>query len=184
VAGKEEQTMKDYAVRDQVVVFMDIHDFSIAANTLGKDQYDFLQQVYEELGGVIVEHGGEILKYMGDAILCIFPSGSENQAIGCALELRETFSNIVGERDLSEIELEVGIGSGEVGIGVFGHKSLRQKDVFGEEVNRAAIIGHHRGIAVTESVYDKIKTCHKTRRLPDREVKWQDEPLKVWEIAG
>jgi adenylate cyclase len=184
MAGKGEQTMTDYAVKDQVVVFMDIHDFSIAANTLGKGQYDFLQQVYEKLGDVIVEHGGDILKYMGDAILCIFPSGAENQAVECALELRKTFSNIVGERYLSpEIELEIGIGSGEVGIGIFGHKSLRQKDVFGEEVNRAAIIGHHRGIAITENVHDKVKTNYATRRLPDREVKWQDAPLKVWEIV-
>lgn len=162
---------------------MDIHNFSIAAHTLGKDQYDFLQQVYEKLGDVIVEHGGEILKYMGDAILCIFPSGSENQAVGCALELRETFSNIVGERDLAETELEIGIGSGEVGIGIFGHESLRQKDVFGEEVNRAATIGHHRGIAITGNVHDQVETNYATRRLPDRKVKWQDEPLRVWEIV-
>jgi class 3 adenylate cyclase len=174
----------DIAIRDHVIVFMDIHNFSIAANTLGKSQYEFLQTVYEELGDVIVEHGGEILKYLGDAILCIFSAGSENQAVECALELRKTFSNVVGERYLSsEIELEVGIGSGEVGVGVFGHKSLRQRDVFGEEVNRAAMIGHHRGIAVTENVYDRIKTRYETRRLSDRKVKWQDEPLRVWEIV-
>jgi class 3 adenylate cyclase len=162
---------------------MDIHNFSIAANVLGKSQYEFLQTVYEKLGDVIVEHGGEILKYLGDAILCIFSAGSENQAVECALELRKTFSDIVGERGLSETELEIGIGSGEVGVGVFGHESLKQKDVFGEEVNRAAMIGHHRGIAMTESVYDKIKARYETRRLSDRKVKWQDEPLRVWEIV-
>lgn len=172
------------AIQDHVIVFMDIHNFSIAANALGESQYEFLQIVYEELGDVIVEHGGEILKYLGDAILCIFSADSENQAVECALELRKTFSDVVGGRDLSsEIELEIGIGSGEVGVGVFGHKSLRQKDVFGEEVNRAAMIGHHRGIAVTESVYDKIKARYETRRLSDRKVKWQDKPLRVWEIV-
>ena len=102
----------------------------------------------------------------------------------CSLELRKAFSSIITRRNLPpDTELEIGIGSGEVGIGMFGHRSLMQKDVFGEEVNRAAMIGHHRGIAMTETVYDKVKTRYETRKLPDFEVKWQDEPLKVWEVV-
>ena len=68
-------------------------------------------------------------------------------------------------------------------IGVFGHASLRQKDVFGEEVNRAAMIGHQRGIAIKERVYDRVKMNRETRRLPDFNVKWQEEPLKIWEVV-
>ncbi len=92
---------------------------------------------------------------------------------------------IVSRRGLPpDTELEVGIGSGEVMTGVFGHSSLRQKDVFGEEVNRAATIGYHRGIAITERVYDAVKGHYKTRRLPNFSVKWQDEPLQVWEVVN
>jgi adenylate cyclase len=175
---------RDIAIGDQVIVFMDIHDYSIAANALGESQYAFLQQVYEKLGDVIVEHGGEILKYMGDAILCVFPADSHDQSVECALKLRRVFSDVVSKTDLpSDVELEIGIGSGEVGVGVFGHESLRQKDVLGEEVNRVAMIGHHRGIAITESVYDRIHMRRRTNRLPDLKVKWQDEPLKVWEVV-
>jgi class 3 adenylate cyclase len=177
---------KDFrvAVEDCVVMFMDIHDFSIAANALGNRVYGFLQKVYEELGDIIVEHRGEIIKYMGDAILCIFPVDSESQTIACALRLRKAFSNAAREWGIPQYtELEIGIGSGEVTAGIFGHRSLRQRDVFGEEVNRAAAIGHHRGIAITESVYDRVKTDYETRRLSGFEVKWQDEPLEVWEVV-
>lgn len=172
------------AVEDRVVMFMDIHDFSIAVNTLGDNVYGFLQEVYEELGDIIVEHRGEIIKYMGDAILCVFPADSESQTIACALGLRKAFSNAAREWGVPpDTELEIGIGSGEVVTGIFGHRSLRQRDVFGEEVNRAATIGHHRGIAITESVYDRIKTDYETRKLPGFRVKWQDEPLEIWEIV-
>ena len=58
-----------------VVMFMDIHEFSIVMNGLGKNRYGFLQQVYERLGDVIVEHQGEIIKYLGDGLLCIFAGG-------------------------------------------------------------------------------------------------------------
>jgi len=169
-------------VENRVVLFTDVHNFSIAVNALGKDQYGFLQEFYEKLGDVIVEHGGEIIKYLGDAILCIFDSA--NQAVACGLKLRATYSDIVRRRNLpGDTELEIGITAGEVGIGIFGHESLMQKDVFGEVVSRAAMIGHHRGIAITESVYDKIKTSYETNRLPDFTVKWQDQPLKIWEIV-
>lgn len=174
-------------LKNQVILFMDIHDFSVVSRVFGEDKIGFfqlLQEIYEALGDVIVEHEGEIIKYLGDAILCIFPADSENKVVECSLELRKAFLELVRSRSIShDTELEIGIGAGEVGVGIFGHKSLMQKDVFGEEVNRAATIGHHRGIAITESVYDKIKTNYRTSELPALKVKWQEEPLRIWEIV-
>ena len=171
--------------RNHVIVFMDIHDYSIVINLLGKKQaVDFLQEVYEKLGDIIVKHKGEIIKYMGDAILCVFPGGSECEVVKCAIELRAAYTNIVNSRNIShDTELEIGIDSGVVATGVFGHRSLMQKDVFGDEVNRAAMIGHHRGIAITEKVRNRIKMDYRTVQLPDMKAKWQKEPLKVWEVA-
>jgi class 3 adenylate cyclase len=170
---------------ERVILFMDIHNYSIAAGTLGDQAPHFLQVVFETLGEIIVSAGGEIIKYMGDAILSVFPAGTEKQAVGAALELRATFAQVAGRWDLPpEIELEIGISTGRVGLGLFGHRSLRQKDVFGEAVNCAAAIGHHRGIAVTESIHQRVDTHYRTRRLPDRAVKWRTEPLRIWEIVS
>ncbi len=171
-------------IKNPVIMFMDIHNYSIAAITLGQSQYEFIQQVYETLGDIIVAYEGEILKYLGDGLLCVFPVALASEAVECAMKLRKAFAGVVRERNLpGDTELEVGISAGEVAIGVFGHESLRQKDVFGEQVNRAAMIGHHRGIAITESVYDVVKMRYETVQLPDFELKWQDEPLRVWEIV-
>jgi len=171
-------------IEEHVVLFADVHNYSKIGHALGVDAYDFLQEMYEKLGDIIVEHGGTIVKYLGDALLCIFPADTENKAVDCALKLRRAFAQIVSRRGLSvETELEIGIGSGQVAAGTFGHKSLLQWDVLGEEVNRAAAIGHHRGIAITERVCDRVKSNYPARRLPDFNVKWQTEPLKVWEVV-
>jgi class 3 adenylate cyclase len=53
----------------------------------------------------------------------------------------------------------------------------------GDEVFRAARIGHHRGVAITESVYEAIKDAYPTRRLQDIRIVLHDEPLKVWEVV-
>jgi class 3 adenylate cyclase len=172
----------DVSIEDRVVLFIDVHNFSIAFKDL--HGFPLLQEMYETLGAIVVEYKGEIVKYLGDGMLCVFPPGSENEAVACSLKLRQTFSELIKRRGLpSSTELEIGIGSGKVAIGVFGHASLRQKDVFGEEVNRAAMIGHHPGIAITERVYDRVRMKHETRRLPDFSVKWQEEPLKIWEVV-
>jgi class 3 adenylate cyclase len=172
------------AVENRVVLFTDVHDYSIAFKELADNPYGFLQEMYEALGDIIIEYRGEILKYMGDAMLCVFPAGAEAETVECSLKLRKAFSEMIGAKGLSSsTELEIGIGSGAVALGVFGHRSLRQRDVFGEEVNRAAMIGHHRGVAITERVHECVKDRHKTRSLPDLKVKWQTEPLKIWEVV-
>ena len=169
--------MRDHkiTVENRVVLFVDIHNSWTLMNLLGRDACGFLQEMYEKLGDIIVEHKGEILKYMGDGILCLFPACSENEVVVCALGLRKSFADILSERGIShDTELEVGIGSGEVEIGTFGHKSLLQRDAFGDEVNRAIVIGHHRGIAVTQRVCDRIRMDYEVRELPE---------MEAWEVV-
>ena len=174
----------DTVIEERVIQFMDIHNFSIAAKVMGGNHSAFLQETYVKLGDIIVSYSGEIIKYLGDALLCIYPAGSENDVVKCSKELRKTFGDLVSKRELPpETELEIGISSGRVELGVFGHKSLVQRDVFGEAVNRAAMIGHHRGIAMTETVYDRVKETYQTSELPEVKLKWLDEPLRVWEVV-
>ena len=170
-------------VEERVVMFADVHDYSKISRALGVEAFDFLQEMYQKLGDIIIAHGGTIVKYLGDALLCVFPADTENKAVDCALKLRPAFAQIVSLGGLAaETELEIGIASGQVAAGTFGHPSLLQWDVLGEEVNRAATIGHHRGIAITERVHERVKSNHPVRRLPDFKVKWQTEALKAWEV--
>ena len=169
---------------DRVVLFTDIHNFSIATKILAERQYDFLQRFYETLGDIIVEHQGELVKYLGDGFLCVFPTDLEHAVVASAIKMRTAFSEIVERWGLpAEMELEVGIGEGEVGEGIFGHQTLRQREIFGEVVNQVTKIGHHRGIAITELIYEKVRDTYVVRRLPDMVLKWKEEPLKVWEIV-
>jgi class 3 adenylate cyclase len=79
--------------------------------------------------------------------------------------------------------MEVGLAFGEVVEGVIGHQSLRSFDVFGECVNEAAMIGHHRGIAVTGALRERLQPGTETRQLEPYRPKWRAEPLEVWAIV-
>jgi len=168
----------------QVILFWDLHNYSIAAQRLRGKQALFLQESYERMGEIVVSHGGRIVKYMGDAMLCVFPEGAEGEAVACALAMRPAFAALAGAWRLpTDTVLEVGIAAGDVAMGVFGHRSLRLPDVFGETVNVAVTIGHHEGIALTEEVRDALGVAYETRRLPDERVKWRVEPLRIWEVV-
>ena len=107
----------------------------------------------------------------------------EIDAINCALKMRAEFMKLLADFNIKyESELEIGIGTGKVVIGIFGHKSLESFDVFGAKVNEVAKIMHHRGIAVTHDVYEKIRHEFEFNKLADQPVKWSNQPVKIWEV--
>jgi class 3 adenylate cyclase len=166
-------------------MFMDIHEFSIVARGLGDAQYAFLQAIYETLGDVVVAHRGEIIKYLGDAMLCVFPADVAVDAVACALALRKAYADLVTTWHITHAtELEIGISAGEVAVGEFGHVSLRVRDVFSAVVNEAAVIGHHRGIAITAPIQAALGNRYTTRPLAPHQVKWQADPLQVWDVEA
>jgi len=176
--------MQAQAAESRVIVFTDVHHFMQIHDELGEKCYDLLQEMYEESGEAIVRHGGEIIKYLGDSVLAVFPEGGEAEAVECAREMRRSYAALLGRRGVeTESELEVGIGSGGVRVAVIGHSSLRQKDVFGRKVSEAAMLMHYRGIAISQEVFDRIGDRHKTQRLADTPLKWQEEPLASWAIV-
>ena len=173
-----------YTKTHYVVLFTDVHNFSIAAKFLAENQHKFIQEMYEILGDIVVREEGELIKYLGDGFICVFSTGLEGKAVACAIRMREKFLELVKKWELpSETELEVGIDVGEVFEGIYGHRTLKLKDIYGEVVNLAAMIGHHRGIAVTERIYESLKDEYSFQRILDMKVKWQYEPLKLWEVV-
>lgn len=170
---------------DRVILFTDVHNFSIATNVLGERLADFMQEMYETLGEIVVNHQGELVKYLGDGLLCIFEVGLEQEAVASAVVMRKAFTDMVERWALpADTELEVGIGEGKVVEGVFGHRTLRQREVYGNVVNEVARIGHHRGIAITEKVYERVRESYAVHQLADVAVKWQEAKVKVWEVKA
>ena len=72
--------MADYQTEELVLFFCDAHDFSKAMVELGGRYPDFIQTYYEQVGEAVVSRGGELVKYIGDAIFATFPAGCEEDA--------------------------------------------------------------------------------------------------------
>jgi class 3 adenylate cyclase len=182
----ENTNMAQIKFAKKVIMFCDAHSFSKIMAFLGDDCAAFIQEYYDRLGGAVVSAGGQVVKYIGDAILSVFDAGAETQAVECARQMRAVYSVLLRRFELTAFrsELEVGIGAGRVCCGTFGHPSLRMADVFGEAVNETAVVMHYRGIALTEAAHDGVSKDIKTRELPAKKLKWRDRPLRVWSVEA
>lgn len=79
-----------------VIWLTDLRDSTVLAESLSKEDYlAALNDYYDCVAGAVVDHGGDVLKFIGDAVLAIFPfedtsglsgpSGDESSAVDKAL---------------------------------------------------------------------------------------------------
>jgi adenylate cyclase len=168
---------------NRVVLFCDISGFMRLASSIGERMPAFVQEFYRMVGDAVVGGGGRIVKYIGDAVLVIFPGGGETEAVRCALRMRGGFTELLGRYASGDgARLEVAISSGEVVEGIFGHDSLRLYDIMGETVAHAAIINRFPGIIVTATVRDAAGGEFRMKEMPPVPPKWGGEPLRAWRV--
>ena len=59
---------------DAVILFADLRGFTALAETLSRDRVlAMLNDFFSSIVGVVLEHGGEVLKFLGDGLLAVFP---------------------------------------------------------------------------------------------------------------
>lgn len=63
-----------------VIWFSDLRSSTALADALPRPVYlDLLNDYFECTAGAVLQHGGEVLKFIGDAILAIFPIGARSE---------------------------------------------------------------------------------------------------------
>jgi adenylate cyclase len=133
-----------------VLWFADMRGFTkLADSTPGLEVIELLDEVFETLTAPLRSRGGQVLKFMGDGMLAIFPLPAETQAKTCrdaieaAREVMHTLDRINRARveackPIAEVDLALHIG--EVLYGNVGAADRLDFTVIGPAVNEAARI--------------------------------------------
>jgi adenylate cyclase len=130
----------DLERRHAVVWFSDVRGFTELSTRATPEQVvEVLNGVFEALGREISRGGGEILKFIGDAVLAIFPYAEEAgaaDAVGRALEAARA-----GLARLPEgVRVGIGLHRGELAYGNIGASDRLDFTVIGTTVNTASRI--------------------------------------------
>ena len=122
--------------------FSDIRGYSTHTQACPPQEFiGKLNAYYQSVVPIVYAHGGEVLKFIGDAVLAIFADGGEGEVDACRRALAAVTASNQALLDQG-IEFDHGVGL-HVGRFQFGNiGSLRRLDftVIGNEVNVAARI--------------------------------------------
>ncbi|MDP2825150.1 MAG: adenylate/guanylate cyclase domain-containing protein [Sulfuritalea sp.] len=127
--------------RKMTVLFADIRDFTSLSESMSpQENFNFLNSYLVQMEPVIAAHGGFIDKYIGDAIMALFPD-SPDAALRCSLAMLERLEEYNGGRRRAgyrPIKIGIGINTGIVILGTIGGAARMDGTVIGDAVNLAA----------------------------------------------
>jgi adenylate cyclase len=158
-------------------MFSDIKGYS---KMMGADEAACLRLLEEHnaiIVPIIARHRGEVLKFIGDAILSAFESALD--AVSCAVEIQSRLRKRNRTASGQHILIRIGIHVGDV--------VLKDGDIFGDGVNIASRIeplAEAGGICVSEAVADMVR-ARKEVRLSDMgpvELKNISRPVGVYKV--
>ena len=128
--------------------FCDLRDFTLLSQALPADRLlKILDAYFETVAGPIADRGGEVLKFIGDAMLAIFPVATSAadacmRALDAAEAAIDRFAAHVAIPARAELGVDLGIGVslhlGDVFYGNIGARDRLDFTVIGPAVNLAA----------------------------------------------
>ncbi|MEM6460618.1 MAG: adenylate/guanylate cyclase domain-containing protein [Pseudomonadota bacterium] len=136
----------------QAVVWLsDLRDSTAMADTMPpEDYFDLLNDYYECTAGSAIKHGGEVLDFIGDAVLAIFPytcdsefaaaSKAATTALREAFQLRLVTNEERQKTNRVPIRFGVGLNTGKVMFGNIGVAERLTFSVIGPTVNEVSRI--------------------------------------------
>lgn len=156
--------------REATILFTDIVGFTNLTERLGpKKTVEILNSYFDEMTGIVTDHGGIVASFHGDAILAIFNVPLENPdhadlALKAAQEMlaRVGAQSFVGEK----LSIRIGINSGSVIAGNVGGGGRQSYTVYGDAVNLAArleALAKEQGVSLLVSEYSVKKLADQSK---------------------
>jgi class 3 adenylate cyclase len=136
----------DGEVIPAVIWWADLRGSTALAERLPRQRYlQLLNRFFESTAGVVIEHGGEVLKFIGDAVMAIFPlrehPDAGERALAAAGEALAMVAKVNAERatpDDPTLAIALALHQGEVNYGNVGVAGRLDFTVTGPAVNEVA----------------------------------------------
>lgn len=131
----------DHVKIELAILFSDIRSFTALSEKMTPEQsFAFLNSYLRRMNPFIWENEGFIDKYMGDAIMALFPRGA-GSAISAAVAMLSYMPAYNQQRagfGYEPIGVGIGVHSGQAMLGVIGHERFMQGTAISDAVNLAS----------------------------------------------
>lgn len=173
----------DVIRKQMAVLFLDIRGFTRMSETLGSEAtFAFLNRFHGGLEPLIQKHGGFIDKFIGDAIMALFPHPAAS--VQAAIEMQEWTMQ-------TDARIGVGIHYGELMLGTVGSPRRLETTVIGDTVNLASRIEsinkqYGTQIVISDAVYKHVQSSLEiqARELDAIRVRGKKQPVVLFEVLN
>ncbi|MEW6702415.1 MAG: adenylate/guanylate cyclase domain-containing protein, partial [Bacteroidota bacterium] len=180
------------------ILFSDIAGFTTFSENKEPEQLvSFINEYLNEMTEIIIANEGTLDKYLGDAIMAFWgaPIEVEEHAYKACLTAvqMQTRLNQLSEKWINasepNIQVRIGINSGDVIVGNIGGVKRFDYTVMGDNVNLASRLeGANKEYAtstmISEATYEMIHNKVLVRELDLIRVKGKTKPTRVYELIG
>jgi two-component system sensor histidine kinase ChiS len=156
-----------------------------------KENFNFINSYLSRVGPVIRNHNGFIDKYIGDAIMALFPESAQN-ALKAAIAMQQQVSLYNTHRltnGYAPIAIGVGLHTGSLMLGTVGEKERMDTTVIADAVNLASRLEgltklYGAGIVISEQTLSRLDEpqAFSCRFLGRVRVKGKKAPVAVFEV--
>jgi adenylate cyclase len=169
-----------------VILYVDIDGSTKMSMTLSPEKFATILHVFsQEMSLVTSEYGGYVLKYVGDAIIALFPAEYDKaQASKNALECSKDMQKIIKEcvnpelsaRRFPEITVKMSIDYGDVQVVLYGKSMDRSHiDIVGSSISMAAKmipLAKTGQIIIGQSMYENLEKNQNLKEMNVDRTKW------------
>lgn len=185
-------TPGDQVKKEMTILFSDIRSFTnMSENMTPEENFDFVNSYLAVMNPIIKKNQGFVDKFIGDAIMALFPDSPEN-AITAGIEMQHGLKefNIKRLKENKElIQVGIGIHTGSLMLGTVGDSDRMEGTVISDAVNLASRIEgitkvYGANIIISEQTLTAMTDSSKyaLRFLGKVEVKGKKDPATVFEI--
>lgn len=182
----------DHIQKDMTILFSDIRDFTTLSEGMNpQENFNFINSYLSRVSPVIRAHNGFIDKYIGDAIMALFPE-SVNDAVSGAIAMQKQVLLYNQHRQkLGYLPITIGIGlhTGSLMLGTIGEQERMESTVIADAVNLASRLEgltklYGSGILISRQTLCYLdEPQNYSYRFVDRvRVKGKQKPVAVFEI--
>ncbi|NEP57232.1 MAG: adenylate/guanylate cyclase domain-containing protein [Symploca sp. SIO2G7] len=178
------------------ILTSDLRGFTALSERLSPGEVVKILNLYlGHMTDVITSYQGTIDEFMGDGILVLFgaptPRADDtSRAIACAVAMQLAMVEVnqkMEERGLPQLEMGIGINTGEVVVGNIGSEKRTKYSVIGSQVNLTFRIESYTTggqILISESTYQEVGQSLQIDGHKQVTPKGVKEPITIYEVGG
>jgi adenylate cyclase len=181
--------------RNMSVLFADIRNFTSISEKLSPNQLKhLLNDYFTPMTEIVFENNGTIDKYVGDMIMAFWGAPLENpehalDAVKAGMKMINKAAQISGQfksLGIENINIGIGINSGDMNVGDMGSKYRRSYTVLGDSVNlasrlEAATKFYHVDFIISEYTLSQLHNQVYVRHLDRVKVKGKKQPVNIYQ---